>query len=119
MRLNDHHEDISVIGGLSPKCALNFFKEHANRVISTREQNELMKIKPDLAKYPHLKWEKVEKLHDHHLFKLIGGNPQSILLVAPMLNDPIKSLSLADLYHLYTSDKMTDLIDSNIEINSQ
>ena len=77
-----------------------------------------MKIKPDLKKYPHLKWEKVDKLHDHHLFKLIGGNPQSILLVAPMLNDPIKSLSLVDLYHLYTSEKMNDLVDSNEDTRS-
>lgn len=41
-------------------------------------------------------------MEEHHLFELIGGNPLSILLIAPMLNDPHKKMTLTDLYTMLT-----------------
>jgi hypothetical protein len=43
---------------------------------------------------------------------LIGGNPQSILLIAPMLKDPYQSLTLVELYKLLTSAEMDNILTS-------
>ena len=104
MRIKDSNEELIVVDGLSPRHAYNLFNTNANRIISIKEQDSLLKLKPDLQKYPHLKHDEPEKLYDHHLFRLIGGNPQSILLIAPMLNDPNKSLTLVELYKELTSE---------------
>ena len=104
MRIKDSNEELIVVDGLSPRHAYNLFNTNANRIISIKEQDSLLKLKPDLQKYPHLKHDESEKLYDHHLFRLIGGNPQSILLIAPMLNDPNKSLTLVELYKELTSE---------------
>jgi hypothetical protein len=80
----------------------------------------LLKYKPDANKYPHLKNDRPEKPYDHHLFKLIGGNPQSILLIAPMLNDPYKSLTLVELYKELTSEQINSILaNENIKSDQQ
>lgn len=112
MRIKDSHEVLIVIDGLQKQHALNLFLKHADRVIEIKEQEALLKCKPDEKKYPMQKFEKIEKYYDHHLFKLIGGNPQSILLLAPMLRDPYKSLTIIDLYKILTSNEMNDLLKS-------
>ena len=120
MRIKDSNEELIVVDGLAPRHALNLFNNNANRIISIRETDALMKLKPDASKYPHLKNDKPDKLYDHHLFKLIGGNPQSILLIAPMLNDPNKSLTLVELYKELTSEKInTILSNENIKSDQQ
>lgn len=58
----------------------------------------------------------VKKYQDHHLFTLIGGNPQSILLIAPLLKDPYNNHTLVDLYKMLTSEEM-DKILINEQIN--
>ena len=42
------------------------------------------------------------KFQDHHLFSLLDGNPQAIIIVAPILLDSERCLDLVDLYHLLT-----------------
>ena len=43
---------------------------------------------PDYYKYPDERGKKYTKLHEHHLFTLLNGIPQSIILVASVLADP-------------------------------
>ena len=71
-----------------------------------------MKIKPDYENYPQEKGERPTKLHEHHLFKLLGGNPQSIALITPLLNDPTKNITLVDLYTMLTSNKLCEILKS-------
>lgn len=47
-------------------------------------------------------------MQDHHLFKLIGGNPQSILMIAPMLKDPHHAITLAELYKMLTNNLLVN-----------
>ena len=110
MRIKDSNEELIVVDGLAPRHAYNLFNNNANRIIPIRETEALRNHKPDAHKYPHLKNDRPEKLYDHHLFKLIGGNPQSILLIAPMLNDPNKSLTLVELYKELTSEKINSIL---------
>jgi hypothetical protein len=84
--------------------AFKLFCEHANRPIDLKEQNALLEIMPDPIRYPEQQFERARNVQDHHLFKLIGGNPQSILMIAPLLKDPHHALTLAELYkHLTTN----------------
>lgn len=58
-------------------------------------------MKPDYKRYPSEKgvpepW----KLHEHHFFKLLGGNPSSIVILAPMLMDNERTLDLPGLYKM-------------------
>ena len=71
-----------------------------------------MKIKPDPTKYPQESQAKLSKLHEHHLFKLLGGNPQSIILIAPLLDDPLRNMSLVNLYELLTSNQLCEILES-------
>ena len=66
---------------------------------------------PDFDKYPQekSKWP-YKKFHDHHLFTLLNGNPQSIILVAPLLADREKHLDLVRLYRKLTSDELYRLL---------
>lgn len=61
------------------------------RYIKPSEINRLLHEKPDFAKYPEEQqvWP-YKRFHDHHLFALIDGNPQSIILIAPLLADADK-----------------------------
>ena len=70
-----------------------------------------MNEKPDFDKYPNER-EKFpyKKFHDHHLFTLLNGNPQSIILVAPLLADREKNLDLLKLYKKLTSDELYRLL---------
>jgi hypothetical protein len=87
-------------------------KKKVNRPITQAEQNSLMKIIPDYEKYPCEKGLRPNELFEHHLFKLLGGNPQSIMLVAPLLNDPNKKIKLADLYKMLTSNQLCEMLKS-------
>ena len=72
----------------------------------------MLKIKPDPTKYPQESQEKLSKLHEHHLFKLLGGNPQSIILIAPLLDDPLRNMRLVNLYELLTSNQLCEILES-------
>ena len=73
---------------LSDIQSANLFKEVMARDLNQEEINKLLKTKPNFEKYPdeQRKWP-YKKLHEHHLFTLLYGNPQSIILVASMLAD--------------------------------
>lgn len=45
-------------------------------------------------------------LNDHHLFKLLSGNPHAIILAAPIL----LKMSLKELYMLLNSKEMHDVL---------
>jgi hypothetical protein len=69
------------------------------RDIPPSEVKELLEIRPDPLKYPEEANKKVaKKLHEHHFFTLLGGNPQSIILIAPLLADMDKNICLSTLY---------------------
>ena len=87
-------------------------KKKVNRPITQAEQNALFQIIPDFAKYPSEKGLRPNQLFEHHLFKLLGGNPQSIMLVSPLLNDPHKKIKLADLYKMLTSNQLCEMLKS-------
>jgi hypothetical protein len=40
------------------------------------------------------------KLENHKMMELLGGCPQAILLIAPLLCDPQRSFKLLDVYKL-------------------
>jgi hypothetical protein len=74
-------------------------------LITLKEEEEL------LGKDPKTRL----KLQEHDLFKRIGGNPQSILLIAPMLNDPQGKISLSELYRIMKSEKINQILDGDKE----
>ena len=82
-------EEKIILSNLSAIQSSNLFKEVMERPLSQDEINTLLATKPDFEKYPdeRPKWE-YKALHDHHLFTLLDGIPQSIILVASMLSDP-------------------------------
>lgn len=71
-----------------------------------------MQITPDYVKYPLEIGFRPNKLYEHHFFKLLGGNPQSIMLVAPLLSDPKINIKLADLYKMLTSNQLCEMLKS-------
>ena len=87
------------------------------RDITYKEIKDLINEEPDFVKYPKEKekWP-YKKFHDHHLFTLLNGNPQSIILVAPLLADREKHLDLVKLYKKLTSEELCRLLqDEQIE----
>jgi len=83
----DFREEIIILNELSPQNSVELFKG-VTREIPLREIKAILKEKPNPKKYPDEASKKEAKhLHEHHLFTLLGGNPQSIILVAPLLAD--------------------------------
>ena len=67
--------------------------------------------KPDYEMYPDERAKQpYKRFHEHHLFTLLNGNPQSIILTAPLLADPEKNLDLVKLYRMLTSDELCSLL---------
>jgi hypothetical protein len=110
--VNEANEDIIVLNGLNNLQTEALLKRKLSRPITIAEQNTLMKIVPDFNKYPQERGLKVNKLHEHHLFKLLGGNPQSIILIAPLLDDPLRNMQLIDLYKMLTSNQLCEILRS-------
>jgi hypothetical protein len=102
MRLKDSNEELIVVEGLTPQHTIALFRRAAQRVITIKEEEELLGRKDCQHRI---------KVHDHDLFKKIGGNPQSILLIAPMLNDPKGKISLSELYRILNSEKINNVLD--------
>lgn len=50
--------------------------------------------------------KETNKLVDHNLFKLLGGNPHAIILAAPLL----QKIKLKELYQLLNSKEMHDVL---------
>jgi hypothetical protein len=73
--VKEANEEIVVLGGLNNLQTEALLKRKINRPITIAEQNQLMKVVPDVSKYPMERGIKPNKLHEHHLFKLLGGNP--------------------------------------------
>jgi len=65
------------------------------RQLKPKEIGDLLKTKPDVVKYPSEKNQPVpKKLQDHHLFRMLGGNPSLIVILAPMLADTEQAMDL-------------------------
>jgi hypothetical protein len=78
------------------------------RVIPSKEINDLLRITPNFERYPEEREKPVPmQLHEHHLFTLLGGNPQSIILTAPLLADFENDLQLPQLYEMLTSNNLS------------
>ena len=77
------------------------------RELKQEEINKLLKTKPNFEKYPdeERKWP-YKKLHEHHLFTLLNGSPQSIILVASLLADLQKKHTLKEIYKMQTDDQL-------------
>lgn len=73
--LNEANEEIIVLNGLNNLQTEALLRRKLSRQISIAEQNALLKVEPDYSRYPQEKGEKPYKVHEHHLFKLLGGNP--------------------------------------------
>ena len=110
--INEANEEILVLSGITNMQTANLLKKKVHRPITQAEQNALMQITPEYAKYPLEIGLRPSKLFEHHFFKLLGGNPQSIMLVAPLLSDPKKNLKLVDLYRMLTSNQLCDMLKS-------
>ena len=48
------------------------------------------------------------KLEDHKLIELLGGSPQAIQLIAPLLSEPSENLKLLDVYKLLENSKINN-----------
>jgi hypothetical protein len=108
--VNEANEEIVVLSGLKNSQTCTLIKKKVNRLITQAEQNALMNVQPNFTKYPQEKTEFPRELHDHHLFKLLGGNPQSIMLITPLLNDPSLNIKLVDLYKMLTTNKLCEIL---------
>jgi hypothetical protein len=79
-----------------------------SRILTTREINELLKTKPDIKKYPSERNQTLpKKLHEHHLFRMIGGNPSMVVILAPMLADTERAMDLVGLYKTLCEDQLS------------
>lgn len=68
-------------------------------------------MKPDLKKYPEEKYKNLHnKLEEHHLFTLLDGIPQSIILVASLLADHQKKCTLKEVYQMLTDIDLSELL---------
>ena len=97
------------MSSLSDIQSANLFKEVMARDLNQEEINKLLRTKPNFEKYPdeERKWP-YKKLHEHHLFTLLNGNPQSIILVASLLADLQKKHTLKEIYKMQTADELLD-----------
>ena len=90
------------------------------RTLEQAEINNLLNTKPDYDKYPEEKNKIYKTWYDHHLFTLLDGNPQSIILVASLCADPQKRLQLKQIYKMLTDSQLFKLLkeegieDSNL-----
>ena len=50
------------------------------------------------------------KLNEHRMFKMLGGNPSLILLVAQILADPERSINLSMVYKSLCEQKTEDIM---------
>lgn len=110
--VNEADEEVLVLSGLNSLQSEALLRKKLSRPITIAEQNALMKIRPDEEKYSQERNSKPTKLHEHHLFKLLGGNPQSIILIAPLLCDPLKPIQLSDLYKMLTSNQLCKILEN-------
>jgi hypothetical protein len=101
--VKDFTEETILLYELSALQSMQLFSK-LTRPIPMKESNELMKIKPDVTKYPHERGVEPKKAHDHHLFRLMCGNPATITMLAPMLTDTEHPMTLASLYQAMTAD---------------
>ena len=83
----DFREESIIINNLTPQHSAVLFKA-MTRLIPQKEINKLLQCKPDFQKYPEEeeKWP-YRNFHEHHMFTLLNGNPQAIILISPLLSD--------------------------------
>lgn len=107
---SEFKEEIIILNNLSNAQSAVLFRT-MTRDIGHKEIKDLISEKPDFVKYPNEKekWP-YKKFHDHHLFTLLNGNPQAIILVAPLLADREKNLNLVRLYRKLTSEELCRLL---------
>ena len=89
--------------GLSIVQSFDLFRRVAGP-IGQAEQNRLLDTQPDLEQFEEERqYLKPFKLQDHHIFRLLNGNPQSIILMASVRSDPQRNIDLPQLYEIMTS----------------
>lgn len=95
---SDFNEEVILLYGL-PALQSEILFAKLSRQLLPKEINELLKTTPDYTKYPsEKKFAPPKKLHDHHLFRMIGGNPSMIVILAPILADTERPMDLVGLY---------------------
>ena len=68
-------EDCFNLQGIKDEQATNLFLK-MTRVIEQDERNRLLSIIPDYENFPLEKFRaRPNRLHEHHLFRLLNGNP--------------------------------------------
>ena len=77
-------------------------QEEINKLLNTHPDKE--RYKDEQLKLPY------RALHEHHLFTLLDGNPQSIILVASLLANPQKKLTLKQVYKDLTDASLFDIL---------
>ena len=103
---SEFREQTMQLAGLSDKQSAGLFCA-MTRLIEQDEKNRLLDIKPDYERFPAERWSKPPtRLFEHHLFTLLNGNPQSIILTAPVLSDQERCIDLPELYRLLTSNRI-------------
>ena len=107
---SEFKEEIIILNSLTNLQSAVLFRS-ITRDITPKEINALIATQPDFDKYPNEKerWP-CKTFHEHHLFTLLNGNPQSIILVAPLLADREKNLDLVRLYRKLTCDELYNLM---------
>lgn len=84
----DFKEELILLQGLTNSQSAELFKEVCGREIDESELRELLDTKPNKIRYPTEQYKQYEHFHEHHLFALLNGNPQSINFVASQLAEP-------------------------------
>ena len=94
---------------ISPFYTVELFMSRS-RDIPKEEIMDLLDCHPDnfllVGDNKTIKNDKVTNLADHHLFKILGGNPHAIILAAPILI----RMKLKELYLLLNSKEMHEVL---------
>ena len=87
------------------------------RDLEQDEINGLLRMRPDPQQYPDEQYKPdCRFLHEHHLFTLLNGNPQSIILVGSLLADHRRGMTLRQVYKKLTEESIHKVLgDDGIE----
>ena len=88
-----------------------------SRDIEEDEIKELLSCRPEnhvIIGKTNFSNKEITNLAEHHLFKILGGNPHAIILAAPLLI----RMKLKDLYMLLNSKEMHEVLKVDNIVNS-
>jgi hypothetical protein len=111
------------------EAALELFTKRCGRPISAACKESLVKKIPDQTKFRSYHFTQDDKkrkippvkrsnIHDHHLFELLGWNPQAIILIALLWkNNP--NLTLGTLYETVADQIKLDAGTDHFKLNEK